>query len=202
MSWFGSEKQIQESSGLKTGAGADIMRASQNIHNGMVKLGEYNDKQDEKAQFKLDKKADKLTQTQKEDALIKAYEEKHPKFMGKVDKDGKDIPDYSQKTRLEKLALVQMAGNEVINKKTGKVVNVYTGADGHKMAVFNDGSEKKLSKAHIYNNNNNSSSKTTKVKDLGYGFNTDGTAKTFEQYTTERNKKTKARLDLKNTEIK
>jgi hypothetical protein len=194
MSWFGSEKQIQGSGGFKTGAGADIMRASQNIQNGMVKLGEYNDKQDEKAQFKLEKEADKLTQIQKEYALIKAYEEKHPKFMGKVDKNGKDIPGYNQKTRLEKLALIQMVGNEVINKKSGKVVNVYTGADGHRMAVFDDGSEKKLSKAHIYNNNNNLSLNTTKVKDLGYGFNADGTAKTFKQYATEKNNE---RLKLK-----
>jgi hypothetical protein len=205
MGWYGTNKaKFSLGNASKTGAGSNIMTASKNIADGMIKLGEYQDKQDEKAEFKLEKQKAQQKQIDMEDALIKGYEEKHPKFMGKHDKDGKDIDTYKDKTRLEKLALIQMAGNEVNNKKSGKVVNVYTGNDGHKMAVFSDGSEKKLSKAHIYNGG--SGSKSSKPSsNAPYGYNADGSVKTAHQYGEEQAKKRalkrEAKMKLENTEI-
>ncbi len=234
-SWFGSEKQVTSSKTATTGVGKNIMTASKNIGDGLIKLGEYSEKAEDKAKLKLDNKDAKQKTLDMEDALIKGYEEKHPKFMGKVDNDGKGIETYGTKTRLEKLALIQMVGNEVNNKKTPKIKNIMTSKDGQRIAVFEDGTEKvlkytaqaesqvdiDLKKAKtkhynrtgtkkpslinnskgIYNPNTKEWIKSPTNKDLGYGFNVDGSAKTNEQYTKQKNLKTKARLDLKNTEI-
>ena len=76
--------------------------------------------------------------------MIKAYEEKHPIFMGRKTKDGADIPEYSNMTREDKIALIKIAGEEQNNKNTLKVVDVTTAADGTKMAIFSDGTSKDL----------------------------------------------------------
>lgn len=87
---------------------------------------------------------DKTKATLIEDGMIKAYEEKHPIFMGRKTKDGADIPEYSNMTREDKIALIKIAGEEQNNKNTPKVVDVTTAADGTKMAIFNDGTSKDL----------------------------------------------------------
>lgn len=98
-----------------------------------------------KEQYILDELSkDKTKATAIEDGMIKAYEDKHPIFMGKKTKDGADIPDYSTMTREDKLALIKIAGEEQNNKNTPKVVDVTTAADGSKMAIFNDGTSKDL----------------------------------------------------------
>lgn len=87
---------------------------------------------------------DKTKATLIEDGMIKAYEEKHPIFMGRKTKDGADIPEYSNMTREDKIALIKIAAEEQNNKNTPKVVDVTTAADGTKMAIFNDGTSKDL----------------------------------------------------------
>lgn len=98
-----------------------------------------------KEQYILDELTkDKTKVTAIEDGMIKAYEDKHPIFMGKKTKDGIDIPEYSNMTREDKLALIKLAGDEQNNKNTPKVVDVTTAADGTKMAIFSDGTSKDL----------------------------------------------------------
>lgn len=98
-----------------------------------------------KEQYILDELGkDKTKAIAIEDGMIKAYEDKHPIFMGKKTKDGSDIPEYSTMTREDKLALIKIAGEEQNNKNTPKVVDVTTAADGTKMAIFNDGTSKDL----------------------------------------------------------
>ncbi len=98
-----------------------------------------------KEQYILDELTkDKTKVTAIEDGMIKAYEDKHPIFMGKKTKDGIDIPEYSNMTREDKLALIKLAGDEQNNKNTPKVVDVTTSADGTKMAIFSDGTSKDL----------------------------------------------------------
>lgn len=98
-----------------------------------------------KEQYILDELTkDKTKVTAIEDGMIKAYEDKHPIFMGKKTKDGTDIPEYSNMTREDKLALIKLAGDEQNNKNTPKVVDVTTAADGTKMAIFSDGTSKDL----------------------------------------------------------
>lgn len=87
---------------------------------------------------------DKRKTTAIEDGMIKAYEERHPIFMGKKSKDGVDIPEYSNMTREDKLALIKIAGDEQNNKNSPKVVDVTTAADGSKIAIFSDGNTKDL----------------------------------------------------------
>lgn len=87
---------------------------------------------------------DKNKMSALEDGMIRAYEDRHPIFMGKKTKDGADIPEYNSLTREDKLALVKLAGDEQNNKNTPKVVDVTTAADGSKMAIFSDGTSKDL----------------------------------------------------------
>lgn len=96
-------------------------------------------------QFIMDEaQKDKTKATAIEDSMIKAYEDKHPIFMGKKTKDGVDIPEYSNLAREDKLALIKLAGDEQNNKNTPKVVDVSTAADGTKIAIFSNGTTKDL----------------------------------------------------------
>lgn len=98
-----------------------------------------------KEQYILDELSkDKNKATAIEDGMIKAYEKNHPIYMGVKTKDGTDIPEYSNMTREDKLALIKLAGDEQNNKNTPKVVDVTTSADGTKMAIFSDGTSKDL----------------------------------------------------------
>lgn len=98
-----------------------------------------------KEQYVLDELSkDKTKATAIEDGMIKAYEDRHPIFMGKKLKDGADNPEYANMTREDKLALIKIAGDEQNNKNTPKVVDVTTAADGAKMAIFSDGTSKDL----------------------------------------------------------
>lgn len=119
----------------------------------MLDLSKNRDKREEdkailntqKEQYIMDELVkDKNKATAIEDGMIKAYEDKHPIFMGKKSKDGVDIPEYSNMTREDKLALIKLAGDEQNNKSTPKVTDVTTAADGTKIAIFSDGTTKDL----------------------------------------------------------
>lgn len=95
---------------------------------------------------------DKNKMTALEDGLIKAYENKHPIFMGMKTKDGKENPEYKNMTREDKLALIKIVGEEQSSQKSPDVVNVTTREDGERVAIFKDGSIKPLGfKAKDYN---------------------------------------------------
>lgn len=95
---------------------------------------------------------DKNKMTALEDGLIKAYENKHPIFMGMKTKDGKENPEYKNMTREDKIALIKIVGEEQSSPKSPDVVNVSTREDGERVAIFKDGSIKPLGfKAKDYN---------------------------------------------------
>jgi vacuolar-type H+-ATPase subunit I/STV1 len=133
---------------------------------------------------------DKNKMAELEDGLIKAYETKHPIFMGAKTKDGKEVPEYKNMTRSEKLALIKLAGDEQINPKSANVVNVSTREDGERVAIFKDGTIKPLGfKAKDYQNKSTTKDNSKVTKDAPYGFNEDGTPKTIRQVGEEQTKK-------------
>lgn len=163
-SWYDTEAkfQINEGAGKEFTALGDTMaklgkqeedRTQQTLINNnnkvMMKLQENKDQRE--ATKSLDDKRivdeaikDKNKMAELEDGMIRAYEDKHPIFMGKKTKDGADIPEYSSMTRGDKLALIKIAAEEQNNKNTPKVVDVTTAADGSKMAIFSNGTSKDL----------------------------------------------------------
>lgn len=89
-------------------------------------------------------KSSKEEKVKLEDATIKAFESKHPIFMGMKTKDGKPNESYNNLTREDKIALIKLASNEAYNPKSPSVVNVTTREDGQRIAIYKDGTIKDL----------------------------------------------------------
>ncbi len=125
---------------------ANYKNAMLNIYENQDKRAEQRLQNDEDATNRLIEKASKseADRIELEDATIKAFEEKHPIFMGKKNKDGSINKDYEKLSRAEKLALVKLGANEAFNPKTPQVINVSTRADGERVAIYKDGTIKPL----------------------------------------------------------
>lgn len=161
----------------------------------VLKLQENQDKR-AAAQFETNQAKDKViidkalkdekTKIELENSLIKAYEMKHPKYMGKLTPDGKENDQYKDFSRTDKLALIEIIGKEQSNKKTPTVKNVYTAEDGKKIAVYTNGSTTVLPyNAKVDWNKGKDKSVS---KEAPYGLNKDGSIKTAKQFGEEQTK--------------
>jgi hypothetical protein len=184
--------------GLIKLAGGGLGDAVAQGFDGISKVGDIKQKSEDRKQLFDLKKEVQAKELNDKKAKISGFRKVHPKTTaGLTDDEVYQLGDNINKIHTDETPM--------------KFKESFTADNGDRIGIFYDGSVDENNKP-IYQNvvlgkaKDYQGSKTQKPKDLGYGFNPDGTPKTALEFGQEqvsnRAKKKKERFDLENTEIK